>query len=150
STASRRRPTAWSSATPTAPRRKRSASGGRKADSHPPLDVGVDGVRSAVHVVEDLGHAENTRAVADSQPEIGLAQFLRPEEIAHAHVDGRVGVLQQLRGVASAPRLVPRLHERRALRVGAAPAEADTRAHTPAPGKSPVERLELAAELPEV
>jgi len=47
---------------------------GKKADtrrglSHPPLDVGVDEVRSAVHVVEDLGHAEMPRAVADAQPE---------------------------------------------------------------------------------
>src|SRR5439155_18220938 len=144
STASRRRPTAWSSATPTAPRRKRSASGGKKADSHPPLDVGVDEVRSAVHVVEDLGHAENARAVADSQPEISLAQLLRPEEIAHAHVDGRVGVLQQLRGVAFARRLVPRFHEGHALRVRQTAAEADARAHAPAPGKAPVERLEIA------
>src|SRR5213076_2656729 len=93
-------------------------------DSHPPLDVAVDEVRSAVHVVEDLGHAENTGAVADPQPEIGLALFLRPEEIADADVDGRVGVLQKLRGVAAARRLIPRLHEGHALRVREASAEA--------------------------
>src|SRR5207247_9514386 len=40
--------------------------------------------------------------------------------------------------------------ERHALRVGKAPAEADARAHAPAPGKAPVERLEVAVELPEV
>src|SRR5258708_36841256 len=81
---------------------------------------------------------------------MGLAQFLRPKEVAHAGVDGRVDVLQQLRGVAIARRLVPRFHEGHAWRVGEAPAEADARAHAPAPGKTPVERLEVTVELPGV
>src|SRR5204862_468979 len=71
----------------------------------------------AVHcVVEGRGDVR-IGAVADAQPEISLAQFLRPEQIADADVDGRVDVLQQLRGVAIAQRLVPRLYEGHALRV---------------------------------
>jgi len=34
------------------------ASGGKKADSHPPLHVRVDVVRPAVDVVEELGHPD--------------------------------------------------------------------------------------------
>src|SRR6266850_1091505 len=132
-------PFACSSATPTAPRRKRSASGGKRPESHPPLEVGVDEVRAAVDVVEDLRHAEHARAVADPQAEISLAQVSGPEEVADAEVYGRIEVLQQLRGVAAARRLVPRFHEGHALSVGDAAAEADARAHALAPGESPVE-----------
>src|SRR5258706_8953451 len=143
-------PIACSLATPTARRRKRSASGANRSDSHLPLEVGVDEVRAAVYVVEDLRHAEHARAVADPQAEISLAKSPGPEEIADAKVYGWIEVLQLLRGVAVAPRLVPRLHEGHALSVGDAAAEADARAHALAPGESPVERLQVEIDLQEV
>src|SRR5688572_32032124 len=65
------------------------------------LEVAVDVVRAAVHVVEGAGPAEDARAVRNAEPDISF-----PPDV---HVQRGVHVEKKVRGVAAALGLVARL-----------------------------------------
>jgi len=62
---------------------------------HLPFDVGIDVVRSAVGVAEQLRGAEDTGTMGNTKAEVSFVQGANPEQIANAYIDAWIEVGQE-------------------------------------------------------